>query len=49
MWREEKTGGDIRRVNVSLEYNGGKTNTFWAKVGERVDREREDHVLWCYV
>ena len=36
-------------VNVSLEYNGEKTNTFWTKEGERVDREREDHVLWCYV
>ena len=31
----------IRRVQVSLEYNDGKTTTFWVKEGERVDRERE--------
>ena len=30
---------------MSLEYHSlmmGKTNTFWAKDGERVDREREE-------
>ena len=48
---ENGDGGDIRKVNVSLEYTDGKTNTFWTKEDERVDREREreDHVLWCYV
>ena len=43
---ENGDGGDIRRVPCD-----GKTNTFWdtETEGERVDRERDDHVLWCYV
>ena len=46
---ENGDGGDIRRVNTLLEYTDGKKHTFWAKEGERVDRGRGDHVLWCYV
>ena len=48
---ENGDGGDIRSrvIKVSLEYNDGKTDIFWANEGERVYREREAHVFWCYI
>ena len=48
---ENGDGGDIRSrvIKVSLEYNDGKTDIFWANEGERVYREREDHVFWRYI